>query len=178
MRRFDPADVERADGGWRFRVGGRELVLELPFAQRHLAENALAALTAYEALGLPLERAQEGAAHIVLSRWRGEELAAARRRLRRQRRLQRQPGLDASGPARPRRSAPATAAASPSSARWPSSAPSSERYHREIGALLAELGVDALVAVGDAARAYMTPGVPEMRWVERARGFRGRCSAG
>ena len=60
LRRFDPADVERADGGWRFRVGGRELVLELPFAQRHLAENALAALTTYDALGLPLERAQRG----------------------------------------------------------------------------------------------------------------------
>ena len=48
--------------------------LELPFAQRHLAENALAALTAYDALGLPLERAHEGAAQVVLSRWRGEEL--------------------------------------------------------------------------------------------------------
>ena len=35
--------------------------LELPFDQRHLAENVLAALTAYDALGLPLERAQEGA---------------------------------------------------------------------------------------------------------------------
>ena len=43
-------------------MGGRELELELPFTQRHLAENVLAALTAYDALGLPLERAEEGAA--------------------------------------------------------------------------------------------------------------------
>ena len=56
-----PPTSSARDGGWRFRVGGRELVLRLPFAQRHLAENALAALTAYDALGLPLERAQEGA---------------------------------------------------------------------------------------------------------------------
>ena len=47
----------------------------------------------------------------------------------------------------------------------------SDRYHREIGALLAELRFDALVAVGEAAREYMTPGVPEMRWVERADGL-------
>ena len=60
---------------WRFAIGSREVTLALPFAQRHMAENALAALTAYEALGLPLERAQEGAEHIALSRWRGEETA-------------------------------------------------------------------------------------------------------
>ena len=40
-----------------------------------MAENTLAALVAYEALGLPLERAQEGADAIELSRWRGEEIA-------------------------------------------------------------------------------------------------------
>ena len=57
---------------WVYEVGDRELRLELPFTQRHLAENVLAALTAYDALGLPLERAGEGAARIALSRWRGE----------------------------------------------------------------------------------------------------------
>ena len=53
----------------------------------------------------------------------------------------------------------------------------SERYHREIGALLAELGVGALVAVGELARAYMTPGVPEMRWVARVPTGSRRCSS-
>ena len=46
----------------------------LPFTARHMAENTLAALVAYEALGLPLDRAQAGADAIMLSRWRGEEL--------------------------------------------------------------------------------------------------------
>ena len=76
-------------------VGGTELVLELPFTQRHLAENVLAALTAYDALGLPLGRAVEGARSIALSRWRGEVVRASRRRARRQRRVQREPDVDA-----------------------------------------------------------------------------------
>jgi UDP-N-acetylmuramoyl-tripeptide--D-alanyl-D-alanine ligase len=73
--RFDPALVERRDDGrWRFPLASGTLELELPFGQRHMAANALAALTAYEALGLPLELAQEGASRIELSRWRGEAL--------------------------------------------------------------------------------------------------------
>src|SRR6202008_2389215 len=47
--------------------------LELPFTQRHLATNTLAALHAYDALGLPLDRAREGVRGIALSPWRGEE---------------------------------------------------------------------------------------------------------
>jgi UDP-N-acetylmuramoyl-tripeptide--D-alanyl-D-alanine ligase len=72
VRRFDRSSVERDGDLWRFEVGGHELRLELPFTQRHLAENVLAALTAYDALGLPLDRASEGAARILLSAWRGE----------------------------------------------------------------------------------------------------------
>ena len=72
VRRFDPASSARDGDAWRFAVGDTEVRLSLPFAQRHLAGNALAALTAYDALGLPLERAAEGAAAIRLSRWRGE----------------------------------------------------------------------------------------------------------
>jgi len=73
IRRFAAGDVERcSDRRWRFRVGAESVDLALPFTQRHLATNVLAALVAYDALGLPLERAQEGAAAIRLSRWRGE----------------------------------------------------------------------------------------------------------
>ncbi|HEX4745492.1 MAG TPA: UDP-N-acetylmuramoyl-tripeptide--D-alanyl-D-alanine ligase [Gaiellaceae bacterium] len=75
VRRFAAEDVERRGAATRFRVNGSELELELPFTQRHLALNALAALHAYDALGLPLERAQEGVAGIRLSPWRGEEIA-------------------------------------------------------------------------------------------------------
>jgi UDP-N-acetylmuramoyl-tripeptide--D-alanyl-D-alanine ligase len=75
LRRFDPDDVELVNGSARFRIDGRTVELELPFTQRHHATNALAALHAYAALGLPLDRAAEGANDIVLSPWRGQELS-------------------------------------------------------------------------------------------------------
>ena len=74
LRRFRPEDVELDGNSGRFRIDGHELELELPFTQRHHALNALAALHAYAALGLPLDRAAEGAHAIRLSPWRGEEL--------------------------------------------------------------------------------------------------------
>jgi UDP-N-acetylmuramoyl-tripeptide--D-alanyl-D-alanine ligase len=73
VRRFDPSDAELEGHSGRFRVDGREIELELPFTQRHHALNALAAINAYAALGLPLDGAAEGAAAIRLSPWRGEE---------------------------------------------------------------------------------------------------------
>ena len=73
IRRFGPDDVDVRDGRTRFSLDGAVIELELPFTQRHLAVNALAALHGYAALGLPLERAAEGVPHIRLSPWRGEE---------------------------------------------------------------------------------------------------------
>ena len=61
-RRFGPDELARENGRTRFRLDGQEVVLELPFTQRHLALNTLAALHAYAALGLPLDRAHEGVA--------------------------------------------------------------------------------------------------------------------
>src|SRR5262249_5033947 len=75
VRRFDGADTSVRDGATAFRIDGEEGELELPFTQRHLASNTLAALHAYAALGLPLDRAHEGVQGIRLSPWRGEELA-------------------------------------------------------------------------------------------------------
>lgn len=74
LRRFAAEDLEFEDGHGRFRVGEETVQLDLPFSHRHQALNTLAALHAYDALGLPLDRAQEGAAAIRLSPWRGEEL--------------------------------------------------------------------------------------------------------
>lgn len=54
-------------------VGGETVALEVPFSAEHQAQNTLPALAAYRALGLPLERAVEGARTIAFSRWRGEE---------------------------------------------------------------------------------------------------------
>ncbi len=77
FRRFDPADARLENGHARFRVDGQDVELELPFTQHHHAVNTLAALHAYAALGLPLDRASAGAPQIRLSPWRGQEVALA-----------------------------------------------------------------------------------------------------
>jgi UDP-N-acetylmuramoyl-tripeptide--D-alanyl-D-alanine ligase len=151
-RRFAPGDVERRNGSTRFTVGEDVVELALPFTQRHLALNTLAALHAYDALGLPLQRAHEGVAGIRLSPWRGEEIAL--------------PGggfvVNDAYNANPdsmraalehlaeragerRRIAVLGEMAELGSA--------SEAYHREIGALAAELGIE-VIGVGEPARAY------------------------
>jgi UDP-N-acetylmuramoyl-tripeptide--D-alanyl-D-alanine ligase len=144
---------------------GRPLTIEFSFAGRHNATNALAALAAYEALGLPLGKAQRGARQVQLSRWRGEEIplpdggilindcynanplsmtaalehlaerAGGRRRI----------------------------AVLGDMAELGSGAAS---YHREIGAVASRVGIDALVAVGPLARAYLdgARGIPLTRW--------------
>jgi UDP-N-acetylmuramoyl-tripeptide--D-alanyl-D-alanine ligase len=65
------------DGRLEADVAGELVELDLPFRASHQAENTLTALAAYWALGLPLNRAAEGAAQIELSRLRGEELPLA-----------------------------------------------------------------------------------------------------
>ncbi|HVN60105.1 MAG TPA: UDP-N-acetylmuramoyl-tripeptide--D-alanyl-D-alanine ligase [Gaiellaceae bacterium] len=48
--------------------------IEVNFTMRHLAENVAYALAAYRALGLPLDRAGEGASAIEFADWRNQEL--------------------------------------------------------------------------------------------------------
>jgi UDP-N-acetylmuramoyl-tripeptide--D-alanyl-D-alanine ligase len=79
IRRFRPDDVvtfEPVSGGSRVGLSlpGRTIELELPFTARYQAHNALAALHVFDALGLPLDEVQTGAADVQLSRWRGEEV--------------------------------------------------------------------------------------------------------
>ncbi|GIU95191.1 MAG: UDP-N-acetylmuramoyl-tripeptide--D-alanyl-D-alanine ligase [Gaiellaceae bacterium] len=152
LRRFDRADVELEGARGRFRIDGRELELELPFTQRHLAWNTLAALHAYAALGLPLERAAEGVGAIRLSPWRGEELPL--------------PGggvvVNDAYNANPdsmraaledlveRAGGRRTLAVLGEMAELGAA---SESYHRSIGELASALGI-AVVGVGEAARAY------------------------
>jgi UDP-N-acetylmuramoyl-tripeptide--D-alanyl-D-alanine ligase len=169
VRRFSPKDVVSFDGERGvFRVDGRELDLELPIAQRHNAVNALVALNLYAALGLPLDRADEGARNIRFSRWHGEELplpgggvliadcwnanpvslqAALEHQARvagDRRRVAVLGGMAELGP-------------------------EAAELHRRAGAALAELGVDELIAVGELARDYIpgADGVPA-RWVATA----------
>jgi UDP-N-acetylmuramoyl-tripeptide--D-alanyl-D-alanine ligase len=158
-------------GGSRavFEIEGDRIELELPLNARHQAENALAALVCYRELGLPLEGAQAGARMIRLSRWRGEEtpiagggllindaynanptsLAAA---------LEHQADLAAG-----RRRVAILGDMAELGA-------DSGRYHEQIGRRAAELGVDAVLAVGEEARAYLdgAGGVPVQEWAPDA----------
>jgi UDP-N-acetylmuramoyl-tripeptide--D-alanyl-D-alanine ligase len=139
-----------ANGRLEAEVGGELVELQLPFTTSHQVENALTALAAYWAIGLPLDRIGEGAPQIELSRLRGEELplpgggllindcwnanpasmAAALRDLAGRnggRRIAVLGGMAELGPEGP-------------------------RYHREVGALTNEL--DVVVGVGELARDY------------------------
>jgi UDP-N-acetylmuramoyl-tripeptide--D-alanyl-D-alanine ligase len=75
VRRVGDVDVELREDGAHIAFGGARI--RFPLTSRHQAQNALTALVAYEALGLPLDRLQEGADTVELSRWRGEELPLA-----------------------------------------------------------------------------------------------------
>jgi UDP-N-acetylmuramoyl-tripeptide--D-alanyl-D-alanine ligase len=152
VRRFDPADVETEDGRARFSVAGRTVELELPFTQRHLAVNVLAALHAYDALGLPLDAVSEGAGDIRLSPWRGEEIELP------------DGGFvvnDAynANPDSMRAALEHLAARAGSRRRvailgeMAELGESSSSYHREVGALAAQLGIE-VVGVGEPARLY------------------------
>ena len=152
LRRFAAEDLDQRNGVTSFRVGDREVPLTLPFTQRHLALNTLAALHAYDALGLPLERAEEGAAEIRLSPWRGEERAL--------------PGggfvVNDAYNANPdsMRAALEHLAERAGSRRkvailgeMAELGASADAYHREIGELAAELGIE-VIGVGEPARGY------------------------
>ncbi len=171
IRRFDPDDVDFADGQARFRVDGELVELRLPFTQRHYAVNTLAALHAYAALGLPLRHVSEGAPRIRLSPWRGEE--------------HRLPGggfvVNDAYNANPdsMRSALGHLAERAGDRRrvailgeMAELGQASEEYHRAIGDLAAELDIEVL-GVGEPAWGYRpvvwAPGVDEA--VDAARAF-------
>ena len=150
VRRVPAVEAEPDERG--VTVAFRDRRIHFPLRGVHQAQNALTALHAYEALGLPLERAAEGAADAQISRWRGEELplpgggfvvndawnanptsvAAALRHLAERaegrRRLAVLGGMAELGDEAP-------------------------RYHRELAALARELEIDVL-AVGELARGY------------------------
>ncbi len=169
VRRFDPGAVVRDGDAWRFDVAGADVRLELPFVQRHLAGNVLAALTAYDALGLPLDRAAEGAAAIRLSRWRGEARDLPGGGLVVNDAYNANPismraallDLDERAAGRRRVAVLGEMA---------ELGKESARYHAEIAALLRELGIELVVAVGEQAQAYLD-GAPDGAAVADAGGF-------
>lgn len=148
---------------------GRRLALEFSFRARHNATNALAALAAYGALGLPLAEAGLGALDVSLSRWREDErplpgggalindaynanptsMAAALEHLAERaggrRRIAVLGDMAELGPGAP-------------------------AYHGEVGSAASRAGVEILVAVGPLARCYAdaAEGVPERLWAPDA----------
>ena len=159
IRRVGPVDVELTGDGAHVTFGGGRI--RFPFTSRHQAQNALTALTAYDALGLPLDRLAESAAAVRLSQWRGEELTL--------------PGggfvvNDAYNANPTSMEAALRHLAERGAGRrlWAilggmaELGEHAERYHREIAELAVELGIE-LVAVGELARAYSTG-----RWVPDA----------
>jgi UDP-N-acetylmuramoyl-tripeptide--D-alanyl-D-alanine ligase len=159
VRRFSAADVRSAqiDGDRThalLAVGERELELSFNFVARHHLLNALAALHAYDALGLPLDRAAEGASSVAFSPWRGEEIALEG------------DGLlinDAYNANPVSMRAALDHLVSRAGARrrvavlgdMAELGPDAPRYHREIGRHASHVGVDVLVAVGPLAQHYV-----------------------
>ena len=155
VRRFDRSSVERDGDAWVFSVGEREIRLELPFTQQHLAGNVVGALTAYDALGLPLDRASEGASRISMSRWRGEvhELHGGgfvvNDAYNANPVSMRAAVLDLVERSDGRRRVVILGQMAELGAE-------SERYHAEIASLLDELGIEVVVAVGEEAHGYLS----------------------
>ena len=139
----------------------------------------LAALTAYDALGLPLERAQEGASRIRLSAWRGEvtELpgggVVVNDAYNANPTSMRAALLDLAERAQGRRRVAILGEMAELGVE-------SARYHDEIGALLEELGIEVVIGVGEPARAYLERGRdgPLDRRCGCVRDRRGRASTG
>jgi len=155
------------DGSARLKVTafGRPLTLEFSFSSRYNATNALAALAAYHALGLPLGKAGRGARQVQLSRLRGEEVPLPDGGVL----------INDCYNANPLSMAAALEHLAERAGEHRKVAvlgdmaelgPGASAYHREVGAAAARAHVDVLVAVGPLARGYVegARGVPTTRW--------------
>jgi UDP-N-acetylmuramoyl-tripeptide--D-alanyl-D-alanine ligase len=154
-------EVVRVGAPEAIRVDGRTVVdgVSFNFTATHQVQNAATALAALAALGLPRPKSVD----VEFARWRGEE--------------QELPGggllINDAYNANPvsMRAALAYLADRAGERRrvailgdMAELGRTGPEYHREVGALAAELGVDELLAVGDLARGYLEGGVPG-RWV-------------
>ena len=153
IQRFSSENIEsfeRVDGGSRvaFLLESGRLELEFPFTARHQAQNAVAALLAVQALGLPLPA---GRVDVELSRWRGEESPL--------------PGggllINDSYNANPASMRAALEHLAEHEGRkvavlgdMAELGPTAPEYHREVGELVRSLGIDEVLSVGELARDY------------------------
>jgi UDP-N-acetylmuramoyl-tripeptide--D-alanyl-D-alanine ligase len=156
VRRGQP-DAATEAGTTRVRFDGREITFG--FRGKHQAENALSALLAARAIGIDVT----GSVDVAFSRWRGDEIPLAgggllvndcwnanpvSMRAALEDLVERSDG---------RRTVAVLGEMAELGA-------DSDAYHREIGALVAVLGIDVLVAVGALGRLYVegAAGAPEV----------------
>jgi UDP-N-acetylmuramoyl-tripeptide--D-alanyl-D-alanine ligase len=166
IRRFGAQDVtsfERTEDGCRvgFALDG-QLELEFPFKARHQAQNAVAALLALDALALPLP---SGRVDVELSPWRGQESPL--------------PGggllINDAYNANPTSMRAALEHLAGYEGRrvavlgeMAELGPTGPEYHREIGAVVRDLGIDLVLPVGELAREYVNGGTAFARDAEEA----------
>jgi UDP-N-acetylmuramoyl-tripeptide--D-alanyl-D-alanine ligase len=162
LKSFTPS---RDESDLEIEAFGRTLTLTFSFASRYNATNALAALAAYHALGLPLDEAYRGAANVKLSRWRGEETPLPGDGLLINDAYNANPlSMSAALEHLAERAGPRRKVAVLGD--MAELGPGGPAYHREVGAVAARMGITALVAIGPLARGFLegARGVPETRW--------------
>ena len=162
LKSFTPS---RDESDLEIEAFGRTLTLTFSFASRYNASNALAALAAYHALGLPLDEAYRGAANVKLSRWRGEETPLPGDGLLINDAYNANPlSMSAALEHLAERAGPRRKVAVLGD--MAELGPGGPAYHREVGAVAARMGITALVAIGPLARGFLegARGVPETRW--------------
>ncbi len=127
--------------------------IEVNFTMRHLAENVVYALAAYRALGLPLERAGEGASAIAFADWRNQEVPLPGGGLLINDAWNANPVSmrAALEHLRERAAGRRTVAVLGEMAELGDYA---EEGHREVGRAIEQIGIDVVVAVGSQAQAY------------------------
>jgi UDP-N-acetylmuramoyl-tripeptide--D-alanyl-D-alanine ligase len=149
-----------------FSVRGERVAFTTNLRHPHHRLTLAAALAAYAALGLPLDRAGEGAATIELSPWRGEEQPLAGGGLLINDAYNANPlSLTAALRALAARRGGGRAVAV--LGEMAELGPDAPRWHAQAGRLAARLGVDLLVAVGPGALGYLggAAGALECCWL-------------
>lgn len=149
-----------------FSVRGERVAFTTNLRHPHHRHTLAAALAAYAALGLPLERAGDGAATIQLSPWRGQEQPLARGGVLINDTYNANPlSLAAALHALAGRRDGGRAVAV--LGEMAELGPDAPRWHARTGRLAARLGIDLLVAVGPGALGYLdgATGELECRWL-------------
>ena len=138
-------------------VGAERGVLDFNFRQTHNVTNALAAVGAAHALGFRLHDLAQGAARVRFSKLRGEEIELSRGGLLindcyNAKPVSMRAALDHLAMIAVERQAARRVAVLGEMAEL---GPEAERFHREVGEYAAGAGVDAILAVGAQAGAYL-----------------------